>query len=61
MIALVTNAMKKTYFLRENDPLYNGSVVRITGDAMVLRELGTDNVGHPTEKEVVKKIVGPAA
>jgi phage repressor protein C with HTH and peptisase S24 domain len=60
MIAVVTNAMKKTYFLRESDPLYNGTVLRITGDSMVLREIGTDNVGHPIEREVVKKIIGPA-
>jgi hypothetical protein len=30
MIAVVINAMNKAYFLRENDPVFNGYVVRIT-------------------------------
>jgi hypothetical protein len=31
-IAVVTNNLNKAYFLRENDPVFNGYVVKITGD-----------------------------
>ena len=37
MIAVVINAMNKAYFLRENDPVFNGYVVKITGDSIVLK------------------------
>ncbi len=30
-IAVVTNSLNKAYFLRENDPVFNGYVVKITG------------------------------
>jgi hypothetical protein len=60
MIAVVTNSANKTYFLHDNDPLYNGVVLRITGDSVVIRESATDNLGKPVFKEVVKKIAGPA-
>src|SRR5260370_12046702 len=38
MIAVVENAARKTYFLRENDPVFNGYVVRITGDSVIFKE-----------------------
>jgi hypothetical protein len=56
MIAVVTSSANKTYFLHANDPLYNGIVVRITGDSLVIRESSTDNLGRAVTKEVVKKI-----
>ncbi len=60
MIAVVENQANRTYFLHENDPLYNGVVVKITGDSVILRENGVDTFGKPTTHEVVKK-VGPQA
>ncbi len=61
MIAVVENQSHRTYFLRENDPIFNGVVVKITGDSVILRESGTDTFGKPTSREVVKRVSGPAA
>ena len=60
MIAVVVNSAKKTYFLRENDPVFNGYVVKITGDSVVFREQATDNMGKPMTRDVVKKVSPPA-
>jgi Tfp pilus assembly protein PilP len=59
MIAMVENASKKQYNLREKDPVYNGQVVKITGDSLIFRETVTDNMGKTTTKEVVKKVTAP--
>src|SRR5208337_2790249 len=37
-IAVVSNSLNKAYFLRENDPVFNGYVVKITGDSIVFQE-----------------------
>jgi len=60
MIAVVENHEHKTYFLRENDPVFNGFVVKITGDSVVFRETTMDNLGQPTTREVVKTVTAPA-
>src|SRR5579884_1059831 len=60
MIAVVVNGMNKAYFLRENDPIFNGYVLRITGDSIVFMENFQDNLGKPRTREVVKKISTPA-
>lgn len=60
MIAVVTNAMEKAYFLHENDPVFNGYVVKITGDSIVFKETVQDKVGKPMTREVTKKITTPA-
>jgi hypothetical protein len=60
MIAVVVNAANKAYFLRENDPIFNGYVARITGDSMVLRETVEDVLGRKSTRDVVKKIFVPA-
>jgi hypothetical protein len=60
MIAVVVNSMNKAYFLRENDPIFNGYVLRITGDSIVFMENFQDNLGKPRTREVVKKISTPA-
>ncbi|HLK32562.1 MAG TPA: hypothetical protein VKT29_05690 [Terriglobales bacterium] len=60
MIAVVVNAANKAYFLRENDPIFNGFVARITDDSMVLKETVEDALGHKTTRDVVKKIFVPA-
>jgi len=60
MIAVVTNNMNKAYFLRENDPVFNGYVVKITGDSIVSKETVQDKLGKPFTRDVVKKITTPA-
>jgi len=59
-IAVVSNGMNKAYFLRENDPVFNGYVVKITGDSVVFQETLQDRLGKTFTREVVKKITVPA-
>lgn len=59
-IAVVTNSLNKAYFLHENDPVFNGFVVRITGDSVVFQETMQDKLGKPFTREVVKRITTPA-
>jgi Tfp pilus assembly protein PilP len=59
-IAVVSNSMNKAYFLRENDPVFNGYVVKITGDSIVFQETLQDRLGKTFTREVVKKITTPA-
>jgi hypothetical protein len=60
MIAVVMNAMNKAYFLRENDPVFNGYVVKITGDSIIFKETLQDKLGKSFTREVTKKISTPA-
>jgi len=59
-IAVVTNNLNKAYFLRENDPVFNGYVVKITGDSVVFQETVEDKLGKTSTREVVKRIFTPA-
>ena len=59
-IAVVTNSLNKAYFLRENDPVFDGYVVKITGDSIVFKETLQDRLGKTFTREVVKKITTPA-
>jgi len=59
-IAVVSNGLNKAYFLRENDPVFNGYVVKITGDSIVFQETLQDRLGKTITREVVKKITAPA-
>ena len=61
MIAVVANSMNKAYFLRENDPVFNGYVIRITPDSVVFKENTRDAIGHQATREVVKKVNAPSA
>jgi len=61
MIAVVVNAMDKAYFLRENDPVFNGYVVKITGDSIVFKETFKDKLGKPLTRDVTKSITRPVA
>ena len=47
MIAVVVNSLNKAYFLRENDPVFNGYVVKITGDSIIFKETLQDKLGKP--------------
>jgi Tfp pilus assembly protein PilP len=60
MIAVVVNALDKAYFLRENDPVFDGYVLKITGDSIVFKETVQDKLGKPFTKEVTKKLNTPA-
>lgn len=60
MIAVVVNSMNKAYFLRENDPVFNGYVVKITGDSIIFNQTVEDKLGKPFTREVTKKISTPA-
>jgi len=59
-IAVVTNSLNKAYFLHENDPVFNGYVVKITGDSVVFQETFQDKLGKSLTREVTKKILTPA-
>ena len=60
MIAVVVNSLNKAYFLRENDPVFNGFVVKITGDSIIFKETIQDRLGKPMTREVTKKITTSA-
>lgn len=60
MIAVVVNAINKAYFLKENDPVYNGYVMKITGDSVVFKETYQDKLGKELTREIVKKLTTPA-
>ncbi len=61
MIAVVVNSMSKAYFLRENDPVFNGYVTKITPDSIVFKETFHDKVGKPLTRDVTKTINRPVA
>ena len=61
MIAVVVNAMDKAYFLRENDPVFNGYVVKITGDSIIFKETFHDRLGKAMTRDVTKSITRPVA
>jgi|SRR5581483_11086745 len=56
MIAVVATGANKAYFLKEKDPVFNGMVMKITGDSVVFKERTIDNVGHVGSREVVKRV-----
>ena len=56
IIAVVTTKENRAYFLRENDPVLNGVVTKITEESITFRERTTDIFGKQVMREVVKKI-----
>jgi len=61
MIAVVVNALDKAYFLRENDPVFNGFVEKITANSIVFKQTFHDKLGKPLTRDVTKTISRPAA
>lgn len=59
MIAVVVNALDKAYFLRENDPVFNGYVEKITEDSIIFKEMYQDKLGKPFTRDVTKRIPAP--
>src|SRR5258708_27243652 len=60
-IAVVSNGLNKAYFLRENDPVFNGYVIKITGDSVVFQQTLQDRLDKKFTQQVVKKIPTPPA
>jgi type IV pilus assembly protein PilP len=56
MIAVVSNPQARTYFLREGDHLYDGTVEKISMDGVSFHEEGKDAFGKPMERQVNKRI-----
>jgi hypothetical protein len=60
MMAVVSTSNRRTYTLRENDQVFNGSVEKITTDSIIFREYVKDPLGREAAREVVKKL-GPTS
>jgi hypothetical protein len=58
MKAMVTAANGRTYFLKDNEKVYNGAVTKITSDSIVFEEVLLDPLGQTVKREVVKKLPG---
>ncbi len=56
MLAVVTNTSKRTYFLREGDQLYDGSVQKISSESITFQENTKDLFGRAITREVVKRL-----
>jgi hypothetical protein len=56
MIAVVSNPQARTYFLRDGDRLYDGSVEKISMDGVSFHEEGKDAFGKPVEHQVNKRL-----
>lgn len=55
-IAIVSNSQGRVYFLRDGDKLYDGSVDKISLEAVSFHEIGKDAFGHPLERVVTKRL-----
>jgi hypothetical protein len=59
-IAVVESSTRKvTYFLRENDPVFNGYVVKITADTVTFRENVLDRYGQQSTRDIPKRVNAP--
>ncbi len=56
MIAIVSNAQERVYFLREGDRLYDGQVEHITMDGISFHQAGKDPFGNAVDREVAKRL-----
>jgi len=56
MIAIVSNAQDRVYFLREGDRLFDGQVEHITMDGISFHQSGKDPFGNAVEREVAKRL-----
>ena len=56
MIAIVSTAQDRVYFLREADRLYDGQVEHITMDGISFHQSGKDPFGNAVEREVAKRL-----
>jgi Tfp pilus assembly protein PilP len=49
-------AENQTFFLKENDKVFNGRVLKIASDSLVFEETVVDPMGQTVKREVVKKL-----
>jgi len=56
MKAMVVAPGGRTFFLKENDKVYNGRVTKITADSLVFEESVLDPLGQTVKREFVKKL-----
>jgi hypothetical protein len=56
MIAIVSNAQQRVYFIHEGDKLYDGSVEKITLEGVSFHQVGKDAFGKPTEQDLTKRL-----
>jgi hypothetical protein len=56
MIAIVSNAQDRVYFLREGDRLFDGQVEHITMEGISFHQAGKDPFGNSVEREVAKRL-----
>jgi hypothetical protein len=56
MIAIVSNAQQRVYFLRDGDRLYDGQVDKIRLDGVSFHQSGKDPFGKPVEREIDKRL-----
>ena len=55
-MAMATGYRGKTYFLQQNDDLYDGKVIEIKSDAVIFSQTLTDSQGKKLSQRVVKKL-----
>ena len=60
MIAVLSNADQRTYFVREGDRLYDGDVEKIGLDGVTFRQNSKDAFGKAVERVVTKRIYASA-
>lgn len=60
MIAVLSNADQRTYFVREGDRLYDGEVEKIGLDGVTFRQNSKDAFGKAVERVVTKRIYASA-
>jgi hypothetical protein len=59
-IAVVESSTRRiTYFLRENDPVFNGYVVKITADTVLFHENVVDRLGKQGTRDIPKRVSAP--
>jgi hypothetical protein len=56
MIAIVSNKTQRAYFLRQNEAVYDGAVIRITPEAIYFSERTTNSKGESIFRPVVKRL-----
>ena len=55
-MAMATGYRGKTYFLQQNDDLYDGKVLEIKSDAVIFSQTLTDSQGKKLSQRVVKRL-----
>ncbi len=56
MIAVLTSPQNRTYFVREGARIYDGTVEKISLDAVTFRERGKDPFGNVVERQIVRRV-----